>query len=161
MSLSDDDNEGKVLVGPNFFTQGRLSNKATINSDDDIDQDDYEEEREVYRRSESEDKDSYSKNENDRQVEPVENPESPYGFEYGKQPLLPPSYEGLYNLLPNPYLPPFNFNIPLPLINQYLQRRAYNRYPSFSSQYPGVYGQSQYNANSPSFTPYNRYFYVQ
>jgi hypothetical protein len=165
VSLSDDDNEGKVLVGPNFFSQGRLSSKASINSEDDNDQDDYEEERESSLRGESdESKDSFSKNDNDRQVEPVDQSESPYGFEYGKQPQFPPTYEGLYNLLPNPYLPPFNFNIPLPLINQYLQRRAYNRYPSQqsfdASQYPGVYGQSQY-ANSPSFTPYSRYFFVQ
>lgn len=157
MSLSDDDNEGKVLVGPNFFSQGRLSNKATITSEDDGDQDDYYEEREVSRRGDAED----LKNDSDRQVEPVDNSEGSYGFEYGKQPQFPPTYEGLYNLLPNPYLPPFNFNIPLPLINQYLQRRAYNRYPSLASQLPGVYGQSQYNQNSPSFTPYNRFFYVQ
>lgn len=170
VSLSDDDEE-KVLVGPNFFgAQSRLSEKG-INSDSDFDNeqtdvDDVDgDEREISRRPdtdyEKEDsKDRFNKNDNgDRQVEPVDNGENPFGFEYGKQPQFPPTYEGLYNYIPNPFLPPYNFNIPLPLINQYLQRRAYNaglRYPSAAvPEYPG-YGQ-----HSPAYSPFTRYVYIQ
>lgn len=156
LTLSDEDREGSILVGPDYFSQGRLSNTQPINSDDDQDEfDDEISRRDPYGENY---KDIFSKNDNERQVEPAENLESPYGIEYGKQPLFPPSYEGLYNLLPNPYLPPYSFNLPLPLLNQFLQRSAYRRYPpSLPSQYPGAYGQSQYNAN---FSPYNRYFFV-
>ena len=172
----DDEN---LLVGPNYFAQARLSEKRTeseSDSDDDqaeIDDINNANNREISRPNNySEEDNEYSKENidkiGDRQVEPVENSQSPLGFEYGNNPLFPPTYEGFYNYLPNPYLPPFNFNIPIPLINQYLQRKALNssfRYPSFASaqQYAEGYGQNrrQYNANSPSFTPFTRYLYVQ
>lgn len=154
LTLSDDDREGTILVGPDYFTQGRLSNTAPINSE--VDQDDFDDEISRQDTDSEDSKDENSdKNNGDRQVEPTENLNNPYGIEHGKLPIFPPAYENFYNLLPNPYLPPFTFNLPLPLINQYLQRSAYRRYP-----YPGVYGQSQYNANPSSFTPYNRFFYV-
>lgn len=180
---SDDENDEQFLVGPNYFSQARLSEKE-INSDsdfnndkaeiDDIDADEREDSRrpEMEPEDEREDlKDNFSSN-GDRQVEPVDNSQSPYGFGFGNSPLFPPSYEGIYNFLPNPYLPPFNFNVPQPIINQFLQRRAYNagiRYPSLASQYAGIYGrhqlqqqpQPQYNPSGPSFSPFSRYFYVQ
>jgi hypothetical protein len=158
VTLSDDDREGNILVGPGYFTQGRLSNTAPISSEDD--QDDFDDEVSRQDTDVEDSKENFDKNNSDRQVEPAENLENPYGVEYGKQPLFPPSYENFYNLLPNPYLPPYSFNLPLPLINQYLQRSAYRRYPLQASQYPGIYGQSQYNANQPSFSPYNRFFFV-
>jgi len=171
VSLSDDDTEERFLVGPDYFTQARLSEKASSFDGDQSEDDTDGDEREISRRPDTDDDndaiikpDNYNKND-DRQVEPAENSENPYGLEYGKQPIFPPAYEGIYNFLPNPYLPPYNFNnIPLPIINQYLQRRAYNaglRYPSVASQYPESYGQPQYNSHSPSFSPFSRYFYVQ
>lgn len=180
---SDDDSDEQVLVGPNYFAQARLTEKE-INSDSDFDNDKAEiddidvDEREDSRRPdmESEDdkedsKDNFNSN-GDRQVEPVDNSQSPFGFGYGSNPnLFPPSYEGIYNYLPNPYLPPYNFNVPQPIINQYLQRRAYNAGFRYPSQFSGIYGgqqqhqqqqhQQQFNSNSPSFSPFARYFYVQ
>lgn len=176
VSLSDNsDSDEKVLVGPNYFAEARLSAEKEINSDSDFDNeqtegDDFDgDETESSRQPDSdnekeEPKESFDKNPNaDRQVEPFDNSENPFGFEYGKNPVFPPTYESIYNYLPNPYLPPFNFNIPPPLLNQYLQRTAYNpglRYRS-QFQYPGAYGQNQYSGNSPSFNPFTRYFYVQ
>lgn len=168
VTLSDDDSEEKVLVGPNYFMEARQSEKDS-NSDNDFDSEDDGEDndREISQRPNTDEdkedsKDNFDSN-GDRQVEPVEAPTSPFGFDYGKQPLFPPAYEGLYNVLPNPYLPPYNFNnIPLPIINQYLQRRAYNaglRYPAPAQQYPSYYGQSQYSPNV--YSPLSRYFFVQ
>lgn len=174
VNLGDDGDDESLLVGPNYFTQARLSEKI-IESDSDFENDraeiDDADERELSRPSNTDSEDekedsieNIDKN-GERQVEPVENSQSLFGLEYGNN-LFPPTYDGIYNFLPNPYLPPFNFNIPIPIINQYLQRKAFNsalRYPSLASQYPGGYEQNQrqYNANSPSFTPFTRYFYVQ
>jgi hypothetical protein len=165
VSLSDDDGDERVLVGPDFFTQARLSDKASEYDNEQGDVEDGEgDDREISRRPDTDFEKEDMKN-GDRQVEPVDNIESPYGIEYGKQPLFPPSYEGLYNFLPNPYLPPYNFNnVPLPIINQYLQRRMFNsglRYPSAAGVYPEAYGQPQYNTNQPQYSPFSRYFYVQ
>lgn len=165
VSLSDDEGDEKVLVGPNYFMEARLSEKDSDN-DFDNEQDDDEISRGPDTDDDKEDsKESFDKNSNDRQVEPVEIQTSPFGSDYGKHPQFPPAYEGLYNFLPNPYLPPYNFNnVPLPIINQYLQRRAYNaglRYPSPVQQYPGLYGQNEYSSNSPSYSPFTRYFFVQ
>lgn len=172
VSLNDDENDERLLVGPHYFAQARLSVKDYNNSgnDDDDDQAEVDDigERESSRRPEPDDdkedqKDNFNKN-GDRQVEPVDNSESPYGFEYEKNPIFPPAYEGLYNYLPNPYLPPFNYNLPLPLLNQYLQRRAYNpnlRYSSQVPQYSGVYGQQPYSTNTQGLSPYPRFVYVQ
>lgn len=160
VSLSDDDN-GRVLVGPNYFAQGRLSS-SDINTDLDNDQadtDDIEaEDNENSRRPNTgSDKDG----DDERQIEPVDNSETPYGIEYGKLPIFPPNYENVYNWLPAPFLPPHGY-MPLPLINQYLQQRANNaglRYPSAISQYPSFYPQNQYNPNA-SYSPF-RYFHAQ
>lgn len=183
VSLSDDGNaDENVLVGPNYFAQARLSEKM-INSDsifdndraevDDVDDEDREMPRQPDLDSEDENEDSkYDQNPNgDRQVEPVENSQNPFAFAFGHNPLFPPTYDGMYNYLQNPFLPPYSFNVPNPIVNQYLQRRAYNsgiRYPSIASQYPGVYGQQQqqlqaqqYNPHSPAFSPFSRFFYVQ
>lgn len=174
VSVSDDDINDRVLIGPNYFAQSRLSEKD-LNSDSDFENDraeidDIEDDRETSRRPYNEEdvensRDNFDNNSSgDRQVEPVDNSESenPYGFNYGKHPLFPPTYEGIYNL-PNPYLPPYNFNIPIPLLNQYLQRRAYNsglRYSS-AAQHPGAYGQQQFNPNPQPYSPFSRYFFVQ
>lgn len=183
VSLSDDDSsDERVLVGPNYFAQARLSEKK-INSDssfdndraevDDVDNEDIEMSRQPDLDSEYDNEDSkYNQNPNgDRQVEPVDNSQGPFDFGFGRNPSFPPTYDGLYNYLQNPYLPPYSFNLPLPLVNQYLQRRTYNsgiRHPSLASQYPGVYGQQQqqlhpqqYNPQSPAFSPFSRFFYVQ
>lgn len=173
MSVSDDEGDDEILVGPNYFAQSRLSEKGFYSDSDfendqaeidDIDADEKESAKRPNKDSEEEKeeiKESIDKN-GDRQVEPVEN--TPFGFGYGNNPLFSPSYEGFYNYLPNPYLPPFNFNIPIPILNQYLQRKAYNsglRYPFSSSQvplqYPTSYGQNQQQLGAP----FSRYFYVQ
>lgn len=167
ISLSDDLNEENVLVGPSYYAQSRLSEKE-INSDSkyEIDRDEADEENS--RRPDTDEdredsKDNFDKNEGDRQVEPFDNSENPFGFEFGKQPVFQPTYEGFYNYLPNPYLPPYNYNHALPIINQYSQRRNAG-YPQFALQNQGFYGsrpQQQFKANSPSYYPYNRFFYVQ
>lgn len=155
---ADDDNEERVLVGPGYFTQARLSNKGVMSADYDSDSDDVDDREPSKRPDVDEDKDdNFNRNQGEREVEPVDNSENPYGGEYAKQPIFPPAYEGVYGYLPNPYLPPYNFNLPLPIINQYLQRRNYNaavRYPSIVPQYPDVYG------NPPTYTPFTRYVYV-
>lgn len=171
VSVSDDNSDERVLIGPNYFAQSRLSEKD-LHSDSDFENDrveiDEEDDRESSRRPDNEDdidnsKDTFGNNSNgNRQTEPVDNSENPFGFTYGKHPLFPPTYEGIYNL-PNPYLPPYNFNFPTPLLNQYLQRRAYNsglRYAN-AAQYSGAYGQQQFNPNSQQYSPFSRYFFVQ
>lgn len=172
VSLSDDDNEDKVLVGPNYFAQARLSDKDADQAEaDEADAD----EQEFLRRPDSEDDKEYAKdqfikgNDNERQVEPFDNSENPFGFEFGKQPIFPPAYDNIYNYLPNPYLPPYSYNLAPTLLNQYLQRRsAYNsglRYqqPQIVSQYSGAgsYGNQQYNPNPSSYGSYPRFVFVQ
>lgn len=169
ISLTDDSNDERVLIGPDYFAQSRLSEKD-LNSDSDFENDraeidDVDDDREISRRPDSEEdaensKDNFDNNSNgDRQVEPVDNSESHLGFNYGKHPLFPPTYEGIYNFLPNPYLPPYNFNLPIPLLNQYLQRRAYNSGLRYA-QLPSSYGQ-QFNPNPQPYSPFSRYFFVQ
>lgn len=157
VSLLDDSGDERVLVGPEFFTQARLSEKADFDTEQSEADDTEGDDRESARRPDEED----TKN----QAEPADSGYNPYGIEYGKQPLFPPAYEGFYNLSPNPYLPPYNFNnVPLPIINQYLQRKAYNvplglRYPS--QGYAEAYGQPHFNTNQTPYSPFTRYIYVQ
>lgn len=178
VSLSDGVSEDKVLVGPSYYAQARLKAEKDLNSEseesdeaeiDDIDSND----RESFRRpgsdqNKEDSSDRFDKNGSDeRQVEPVENSESPYGFEFEKQPIFQPTYEGFYNVLPNPFLPPYNFNLPYPLINQYLQRRSsFNagRYaPQAVPQYPSTFARQQYNPqyNPNAYSPFTRLLYVQ
>lgn len=93
--------------------------------------------------------------------------QSPYGIpEYGKYPLFPVAYDRFnYLQSSNPYFLPPNSYVPLPLANQYLQRRAFNpaamRYPQIIPQYSSFYGQDQYNpTNASPYAPY-RVFYAQ
>ncbi|CRK95818.1 CLUMA_CG009270, isoform A, partial [Clunio marinus] len=100
----------------------------------------------------------------DREVDPIENPPNPYGIDIGKYPIFQPSYEGAISYIPNPFLPPFNFNFPPPLYNRFLQRRTQNanlRYPQSFPQYADAYNRYNLNANPSAFSPFNRYFFIQ
>jgi hypothetical protein len=159
LSGNEEEDDGSVLVGPEFLSEARLHDKG-IDSDDDNDKVDVVDENESSKNSNRGDEDN-KEVDNNRQVEPVENQEFPYNFVYGKYPLIPPSYENLLNFHQPYFLPP-NSYIPGPLLNQYLQRRAFDaalRYPSLYSQYPTLYGQNQYS-NPAQYTPF-RVFYAQ
>lgn len=178
VSLSDGVSNDKVLVGPGYYAQARLAAEKELNSESDFESDEAETEdtdgsdREAPRRpasdrSKEDTNDRFDNNESDeRQVEPVENSESPYGFEFERQPIFQPTYEGFYNVLPNPFLPPYNFNLQHPLINQYLQRRSSNagRFgPQAVPQYRGNFASQQYNPqyNPNAYSPFTRLLYVQ
>lgn len=159
VSISDANDEERLLVGPNFYAQARLSDKEFY---PDSDSDNYQPDDVDDSDERSGEREDFNKNgDGERQVEPTDNYENPFGLALGKYPLFPPAYEGYHNFLINPYLPPYNLNIPFPILNQYLQRRAYNapapRYPNYGQ---GL-GQGLYNTNSPSISPFSRYFYVQ
>lgn len=177
VSLSDGISDDKVLVGPGYFAQARLAAEKELNSESDSESDEAEiddvdgSDREIFRRpgsdqSKEDTNDRFDKND-ERQVEPVDNSESPYGIEFERQPIFQPTYEGFYNVLPNPFLPPYNFNLPHPLINQYLQRRSSGGAGRYGTQavpqYRGNFAPQQYNPqyNSNPYSPYTRLFYVQ
>jgi hypothetical protein len=150
LSLSDDDQDEKLLVGPSFFAQARYTDqKMNKNDDDDVNNDDNSQNEESYKKQSQIDAEDYNK---DTQIEQGQiNFGYPYsGFDYNKQQQVPPSYENPYNYLPYPYLPPYNFNLPFPIASQYLQRRTLNpglRYPTIVSP--------------PIITPYGKFIYVQ
>jgi hypothetical protein len=140
-TLSDDETE-KILVGPNFYAEARLSDKG-IDADDDQENDESEMSESEVKMEDSRSKEKKQKlpsyypkdRDNVQQIEPVESE-----FEYVNQKLIPSNLDTYYNYVPNPYLPPHSYG-QIPLINQYLQRRAFNpyRYPyqvPFGSPYP-------------------------
>lgn len=156
---ADDDND-RVLVGPNYFSEARLANKGfdAYGEGVDADQEEIEAEPELERKYEKTEKyankeekvgESYQNQLNEKQVEPTDSDEAPY-------PLIPPS---LYNWFPQlNYLPPISAYVPVPYGNQqYLQRRNFNpyRYPMMPTPYAN-YQQSQYNQQP--YNPYNPYY---
>lgn len=161
--MDDEGDSGRILVGPEYLSEARLADK---NADDD-DEDNFNEKVEY---------DGNSRN-NVRDNEHLKRPvvleeekeedsrdyENPYGTaEYGKFPLFPVTQDR-YNFQQNPYFLPPNSYVPIPIANQYLQRRAFNpaamRYQQAISQYPSYYGQDQYNTHASPYSPY-RVFYA-
>lgn len=165
-SISNDDND-KVLVGPNYYAESRLAEKGIDSYPENYqtDADDIEAEENENMRQSSKDEEKtetdFKQGDNERQVEPVDNSESEYGFDFGKSPLMQQNYEGMYNWSPNPYMQQQAY-MPIPMNNQFLQRRAFNtglRYPA-APQYPSAYNPPQYDSNPPPYAPF-RYYIVQ
>lgn len=170
VSLTGDDDETQILVGPEFYSEARLSDKG-IDSDDEEDNDKVEIEKEESESSRHPnagvkyEKDEMNEINYNKNFEDFENPQIQYGIEYNKQkypvpPLFTPSYENAlsFHLQQDaPYFLPPNSYVPIPIINQYLQRRAlYNaalRYPSNISPYPpsSVYYGLQNDQTIPQF----------
>lgn len=155
MTLADNENE-KILVGPNFYAEARLSDKG-IEADDDSEHSDDENESEsdkdkrideAKKKIDEKHRSKFphyfpSKNNNEKQIEPVGSE-----YEYVDNRLIPSNLDVYYNYLNNPYLlPPHNY-MQYPIINQYLQRRAFNAY-----RYPFSFNQQ--------VVPYPSYYYVQ
>jgi hypothetical protein len=169
---NDEDADADVLVGPDFLAEARISDKgieSSVDVDDDFDNEDKVENDETYahksdslkRRSESEkNKDEINEIDYQKQVEPVES-HFPYGTDFNKLPHITPNFENALGYqLPNPTLYPNLSYVPIPIVNQYLQRRAALRYPSpLISLYPTLYGQNAANANPLPYSPF-RVFYA-
>ncbi|CAO1317712.1 unnamed protein product [Diamesa hyperborea] len=162
-SISNDDND-KVLVGPNYFAESRLAEKGidsypeSYQNEDDIEA---EENENMKQSNKDEEKAETEQGDNERQVEPVDNLESEYGFDFGKSPLMQQNFEGMYNWSPNPYMQQQAY-MPIPMNSQFLQRRGFNtglRYPS-APQYPSAYNPPQYDSNPTPYAPF-RYYIVQ
>lgn len=153
-----DDDEGQVLVGPEFLSEGRLSDKGIDSNDnyDDIDGDDKVDNEEINaQESDNSKRPNVSGNDNEKNVE---NLPFPYASDFSKYPLFPPAYDNVLNYQ-SPYFLPPNSYFPVPITNQYLQRRASLRYPSAISQYPSLYGQNVAAALQPQYAPL-RFFYA-
>jgi hypothetical protein len=137
LSLSDDEPDEKLLVGPSFFAQARYSDPKNSNKDDEDDNDENSRNEESIKKQD--------------QIEPGQTTFGyPYGYDFNQQTQIPPQYENPYDYLQQPYLPPYNFNLPFPIASQYLQRRTLNpglRYPTIVSP--------------PIITPYGKFIYVQ
>lgn len=163
----DDENEGgRILVGPEFLQEARLSDKGIDTHDN-----------EDYNFSDKIENDETNNNSNTSEGDNLKRPvvieedkddddnkfvsNNPYGIaEFGKYPLFPVTPDRFNLLQQNPYFLPPNSYVPIPLVNQYLQRRAFNtaglRYPQIISPYPSIYDQY----NSSPYSPY-RVFYAQ
>lgn len=171
---SEDDEEGRrILVGPDYLAEARLSDKGIDSNDeeDDINASDKVDFETNNRKHHSNEVDGLKrpvvleeeKDEDNKEIQ------SPYGVpEYGKYPLFPVAFDR-FSFPSNPYFLPIsspNSYVPLPIANQYLQRRAFNpaamRYPQIIPQsYPSFYGQEQYNpTNASPYAPF-RVFYAQ
>ncbi|KAG5678114.1 hypothetical protein PVAND_007814 [Polypedilum vanderplanki] len=173
--LGSEDDETEILVGPDFLAEARLSDKGIDSSDDDeFDNDDKVETdaQEIdgskqpivvlTNNGSEKEKDEINGIDSNKQVEPVESHQFPYGINFNKLPQFPPTFEhALGYQLPNPFfLPPNSYVVnPIPIANQYLQRRATLRYPPFISLYPSLYGQNTANSAPISYSPY-RLFYA-
>lgn len=161
----DDDNEGgRILVGPEYLSEGRLADKGIETPYDDEEdnfndkEDNRANEREILKRPVVVE-DERDENENHKYFE------NPYGSaEYGKYPLFPVTQDRYNYLQQNPFFLPPNSYVPIPLANQYLQRRAFNaaamRYPQIMSPYPSYGGYGQEANASPPYSPF-RVFYAQ
>lgn len=164
----DDDSEagGRILVGPEYLSEARLADKSADSNDDD--EDNFNERAELDGNDRNNGRDS---NENlkrpvvleEEKDEDTRDYENPYGTaEYGKFPLFPVTQDR-FSYQQNPYFLPPNSYVPIPIANQYLQRRAFNpaalRYQQAISQYPSYYGQDHYNTNPSPYSPY-RVFYA-
>lgn len=150
LSLSDDDNINKLLVGPAFFAQARRSDDVRTKDDDD--EITSSEENSTYDESAQKPFINSNSDNQDAQIDA----DNPYGypFEYNKQPSFQPAFEIPYNYLPY-YLPPYNpNNIPFPLHGQYLQRRTLNPNLRYAPHTPQV-------ISAPIVTPYGRFVFVQ
>jgi hypothetical protein len=172
VQIGGEDDDTEVLVGPEFLAESRLSDKgieSAAEMDDDFDSDDKVENEESNaqegdsskRPSVVSEKEKEEANELDgnKQVEPVENFQFPYGINFNKLPQFPPTFENALGYpYQNPYFLPPNSYAPIPIVNQYLQRRAALRYPPLIPLYPSLYGQNS-AAQLPYAQPY-RVFYA-
>lgn len=154
VTLADNENE-KILVGPNFYAEARLSDKGieadednenTENDETDMESTPDKKFDESKKKSDEKHKikiPNYYPKDNEKQIEPVESE-----YEFVDQRLIPSNLDAYYNYIANPYLLPAHNYMPIPIINnQYLQRRAFNPY-----RYPYSYNQQ--------LRPYP-YYYVQ
>lgn len=168
VNIGTDDDQTQFLVGPEFLAEARLANKE-IDSDgeEEYDTEDKVEvedsktiESENSRRQSTieKEKDDVNELDSNKQTESSDNLQFPFGIEYGKHPQFPPAYDNFFGYQ-SPYFLPPNAYVPVPINNQYLQRRASNavlRYPIALSQYqfPG------FSNNGLPISPY-RVFYAQ
>jgi len=166
VNIGTDDDQTQFLVGPEFLAEARLADKG-IDSDgeEEFDTEDKVEnedsktmEGENYRRQSTieKEKDDVNELDSNKQTDSSDNLQFPFGIEYGKHPQFPPAYDNLF-AYQSPYFLPPNAYVPVPINNQYLQRRASNpvlRYPTVLSQYPG------YSNNGLPISPF-RVFYAQ
>jgi hypothetical protein len=167
-----DDEPTRLLVGPEYLAEARLADKG-IESDDDefsgsekVDFDDTNknaQETEILKRPDVLEEEQKDIDKNNFE-ESFENVQSPYGIpNSGRYPLFPVTYDRFNYLQQNPYFLPPNSYVPIPIVNQYLQRRSYNpaaqRYPQVMSPYFRYYGNEQYNPTN-TFAPV-RFLYAQ
>ena len=152
----DGEEETRYLVGPEFFAEARLSNKQVDPNDEEYSGGDKVEikntnfnahESEILKQSNAIlEQEKETDGEPNNYEESLEISGSPYGVpNIGKYPLFPVAYDRFNYLQQNPIFLPPNSYVPIPIINQYLQRRSYNaalRYPQIISPYPQYYNPS-------------------
>lgn len=151
LSLSDDDNINKLLVGPAFFAQSRRADDVRTKDDND---DEIVSSEENYAYDESAKKPFANSNSDNQDVQI--DAANPYGYPYDYN-KFPPAYDIPYNYLPY-YLPPYSPNsMPFPIHGQYVQQRTLNpnlRYAAVPQRQPQV-------ISAPIVTPYGRFVFVQ
>lgn len=153
LSLSEDDNVNKLLVGPTFFAQARRGDELRTKDEDD---ENLSEENLTYDEGSKKPYINSNSDNQDVQVDPSNSYE--YPFDYNRQPhpsqQFPPSFDLPYNYMPY-YLPPYNLqNMPYPAPGQYFQRRTMNPNLRYASHTPQV-------ISAPINTPYGRFVLVQ
>lgn len=170
MSYANDYDEEptRILVGPEYLAEARLADKGIDSEEDEysggekvVDTNNNTRETEILRRPTVTEEEDSDKN-NFEEI--TENVHSPYDIpSFGQYPLFPVTYDRFNYLQQNPYLLPPNSYVPIPIINQYLQRRSFNpaalRYPQVMSPYFRYYGGEQFNPTN-TYAPI-RFLYPQ
>lgn len=151
LSLSDDDNVNKLLVGPTFFAQARRADDVRTKDDDE--EITSSEENLTYDESA---KKPFINSNSDNQDSSI-NSENPYGYPYisnQQQTQFQPYYDIPYSYNPY-YLPPYNVNgMPFPINGQYIQRRTLNPSLRYAPHTPQV-------ISPPISTPFGRIVFIQ
>lgn len=158
-------------MGPEYLAQARLADKGIESYDDEFnggEKVDFEDTNNNAQETESLKRpDDTAEEEKDVEKnnfeEFIDNSPSPYGIpNYGKYPLFPVAHDRFNYYQQNPYFLPPNSYVPIPIVNQYLQRRSYNaamRYPQIMSPYQKYYDNEPFNPSN-AFAPV-RFYYAQ